>query len=167
MNKRETDREGERWVTMSVNIAAVAFESRAGIIKVSNMTVVRFHPGMPGLAPNWVRLEPNYITNLGLFQIRFQYILSQNVLKYNLKKSHFCQNLTYLVVSITGSLFAVIVILSSLLCLSLFCPSDVARFIFQYSRIESTVTFWFDSYIPWTHHFLKLFLLVFNFTYLI
>ena len=37
----------------------------------------------------WVRLAQNE-TYLGLFQIRFQYILGQTVLKSNLKKSQIC-----------------------------------------------------------------------------
>ena len=47
--------------------------------------------GMSDLGQKWARVVQNG-TNLGLFQIRFQYILAQrqNVLKSDLKKSRIC-----------------------------------------------------------------------------
>ena len=46
-----------------------------GLFNILELSTCNLTSGVPGLASNWVRLAPNG-TNLGLFQIKFQYNLA-------------------------------------------------------------------------------------------
>ena len=59
---------------------------------LTSTSIVQYYTGLSGLALKCVR-NTQYVTNPGLFQIRFQYILAQqrqNILKSDLKKSRIC-----------------------------------------------------------------------------